>query len=280
MTTGVVVIAAGRHEHVRRTIAALAAQWVSPARTVLVDLGSSPPLADLVGDDDVDVVELRGDTSRRTAVGGGAQPGCGPGLHRVRRLPRCRLHRCARPGRPVRAGAGGPPGSAGLRPGPLPATRVDDRLGEHADVDVEGLVAGSDAPTARPAPADGSVVVDGRHDLFWSLSFGVSAATWDVLGGFDTGYVGYGAEDTDLAYRARSLGRSVAWFGGGTAFHQWHPPSRLDPARTGELVRNARRFRRRWGRWPMEGWLHELAAAGRVEFDPAADRLELVGPSP
>ena len=83
------------------------------------------------------------------------------------------------------------------------------------------------------------VLVDDDHELFWSLSFGVSAATWDVLGGFDTGYVGYGAEDTDLAYRARSLGRSLAWFGGGTAFHQWHPPSRLDPARRGAGAQRA-----------------------------------------
>jgi len=276
VTTGVVVIAAGRHEHVRRTISALAAQWVSPARTVLVDLGSSPPLADLVGDD-VDVVELRGDTS------GGLPLAAARNLGAARAGTGCVVFLdadcIASPDLVARYEQVLADHPDQLACGPVRYLRRGWTTGLGERVNVEGLVAGSDAPTARPAPAAGSVVVDGRHELFWSLSFGVSAATWDVLGGFDTGYVGYGAEDTDLAYRARSLGRSVAWFGGGTAFHQWHPPSRLDPARTGELVRNARRFRRRWGRWPMEGWLHELAAAGLVEFDAAADRLVLVGPS-
>ena len=96
-------------------------------------------------------------------------------------------------------------------------------------------------------------------------------------GGFDADFVGYGGEDTDLAERARRLGVPLAWFDGGTAFHQWHRPSRLDPARTAELVGNAHRFRRRWGRWPMEGWLRELAVAGRRRLRPGRDVLVRAG---
>jgi hypothetical protein len=45
--------------------------------------------------------------------------------------------------------------------------------------------------------------------LFWSLAFGVRATTFDRLGGFDEGFDGYGAEDTDLAFRADALGIPV-----------------------------------------------------------------------
>ena len=86
-------------------------------------------------------------------------------------------------------------------------------------------------PARPPAARPPSTTLDDRHHLFWSLAFGVTAATWDDLGGFDTGYSGYGAEDTDFAMRARRHGVEMAWFAGGTAFHQWHPPTRHDPAR-------------------------------------------------
>jgi N-acetylglucosaminyl-diphospho-decaprenol L-rhamnosyltransferase len=139
-------------------------------------------------------------------------------------------------------------------------------------LDDEVLVVRSDAPAARPAPPSTQRRDD--HDLFWSLSFGLTRATWDRLGGFDERFVGYGGEDTDLAWRARDAGIPLVWFAGGTAFHQWHPPTRWDPDRLEELVANARRVRDRWGTWPMVGWLHELAAAGRLRFDPDADVLE------
>ena len=56
--------------------------------------------------------------------------------------------------------------------------------------------------------------------------------------------------------------------GGASAFHQYHPPARHTPERITEIVRNSHLFHRRHGWWPMTGWLHELAAAGTVEFDP------------
>lgn len=147
--------------------------------------------------------------------------------------------------------------------------RPDWRVGPEHDLHVL-----SAAHPARPAP-DRDELDTGRHELFWSLNFAVTARTWAHLGGFDTGYCGYGAEDTDLACRARQLGIPLLWTRGATAYHQWHPPTRLDPSRAAEIVANARRFRDRWGSWPMRGWLDELAALGTLRFDPSNDVLEL-----
>lgn len=131
------------------------------------------------------------------------------------------------------------------------------------------------AHPARPAPPDGEIVAESRWELFWSLSFAVTPATWDALGGFCEDYTGYGGEDTDFACAARDAGAGLFWVGGATAFHQHHPPARETPERIAEIVRNARLFRRRRGWWPMSGWLHELDARGAVVFDPARDALHL-----
>jgi glycosyltransferase involved in cell wall biosynthesis len=132
---------------------------------------------------------------------------------------------------------------------------------------------------ARPAPPPGVVAEEGRVDLFWSLSFAVTRTTWQSLDGFDEAYRGYGAEDTDFARRARDRGTRLCWVGGARAYHQHHPPARHDAARVAEIVRNARRFHRRWGDWPMHGWLVELDRAGLVRFRPEAGELSGSPPS-
>ena len=71
---------------------------------------------------------------------------------------------------------------------------------------------------ARPAPPDGDVIVSTDYELFWSLSFAVTASTWRRIGGFHERYRGYGAEDTDLAQTARAAGVPMRWVGGRTCF--------------------------------------------------------------
>ncbi|PPK66110.1 glycosyltransferase family 2 protein [Actinokineospora auranticolor] len=141
-------------------------------------------------------------------------------------------------------------------------------------------ISGFDAPMhpARPVPAPGDIVADDRFDLFWSLSFATTASTWATLGGFCEDYSGYGAEDTDFALTSRVAGATLHWVGGAEAYHQYHPPSRHEPARAPEIVRNANTFHRRHGHWPMRDWLEDLAVAGVVEFDPAHDLLRSAGP--
>lgn len=127
---------------------------------------------------------------------------------------------------------------------------------------------------ARPVPPDGVLVPEARYELFWSLSFAITRTDFAALGGFCEEYVGYGGEDTDLAYTARAAGMPFSWVGGAWAWHQYHPVE--DPPRShlADIVRNARVFRRRWGRWPMEGWLRAFAADGLVEWDSDGDTLE------
>ncbi len=121
--------------------------------------------------------------------------------------------------------------------------------------------------SARPTPEPGSSIASDDWPLFWSLSFAVSAATWQGLGGFDEAYVGYGAEDTDLGFAAHRRGINLVWVGGADAFHQYHPTTRLPVAHLHDILRNAGIFHRHWGFWPMEGWLNGFREAGLARFD-------------
>jgi GT2 family glycosyltransferase len=137
------------------------------------------------------------------------------------------------------------------------------------------LRAASHPHPARPEPTAGVSPTE-RYELLWSLSFGVDRATWDCVGGFDSGYCGYGAEDTDFAFAARAAGVPLAWAGGAECFHQHHPQCRPPLDRVGAVVRNALRFRSRWGEWPMGGWLAQLATLGIVAWDSDGERLEVL----
>ena len=116
---------------------------------------------------------------------------------------------------------------------------------------------------ARPFPESG-VELTKNPGLFWSLAFAVRAATWDRLGGFDEGFDGYGAEDTDLAFRAAERGVPVLLAGVPPAFHQHHLSCDPPLQHFADIVRNARRFRARHGLWPMDGWLDAFARLGLI----------------
>ncbi len=126
-----------------------------------------------------------------------------------------------------------------------------------------------DPHPARPAPAPGRRQAAGPTDwhLFWSLSFALGAADLERTGGFCEDYVGYGGEDTDFAQRAREAGLGLTWLGSARAHHQHHPVSRPPVEHAADIVRNAGLFHRRWGWWPMGGWLAELAESGVVRRD-------------
>ncbi len=119
----------------------------------------------------------------------------------------------------------------------------------------------------RPAPAPGELVRDDEHHhLFWSLSFAITAAQWQALGGFHEGYVGYGGEDTDFAFVARAAGRAIVWVGGARAFHQHHRVSSPPVEHLEDIVQNATLFHQRWGVWPMIGWLTEFEQLGLIHW--------------
>jgi hypothetical protein len=124
-----------------------------------------------------------------------------------------------------------------------------------------------DPHRARPAPADDEVVPSTDYELFWSLSFAVTKATWDRIGGFCTQYTGYGGEDTDFAQTAAANSITMRWVGGAHAFHQFHPVSDPPIEHLRDIVMNANIFHRRWGWWPMRGWLDAFEAQELITRD-------------
>jgi N-acetylglucosaminyl-diphospho-decaprenol L-rhamnosyltransferase len=138
-----------------------------------------------------------------------------------------------------------------------------------ADLQPERLY--GDPHPIRPVPAPGERLRSNSWQLFWSLSFAVSTSTWLRLGGFQQEYVGYGAEDTDFGYAAHRAGVDLVWVGGADAHHQYHPTQQLPFDHLDDILRNAAIFERRWGFWPMTGWLTGFAEAGVAHFDQAAN---------
>lgn len=128
---------------------------------------------------------------------------------------------------------------------------------------------------ARPAPAPGAVVPDENPNLFWSLSFAVSAETWQRIGGFCEDYAGYGGEDTDFARLAQRAGVGLAWVGGARAYHQWHPTQDPPVQHLADIVRNANLFYSRWGSWPMGGWLNAFRERGLIRGGTGSQRCDL-----
>ncbi|NHA66441.1 glycosyltransferase family 2 protein [Phycicoccus flavus] len=136
-------------------------------------------------------------------------------------------------------------------------------------VDDSALEAGSTPHAARPAPPAGAVERGGDARLFWSLSFAATVTDFERVGGFDEGYVGYGAEDTDVGQRLEAAGGSILWLGGATAYHQHHGDGGLPVQHVHDIVANGGRFARRWGWWPMGGWLDGFEDLGLVRRDGA-----------
>jgi hypothetical protein len=120
---------------------------------------------------------------------------------------------------------------------------------------------------ARPVPPETGALAGGDHALFWSLSFAVHAALWRELGGFCEQYTGYGAEDTDFGQVAATRGIALTWVGGAWAYHQYHPSPDPPVQHLTDIVRNAAIFHRRWGWWPMTGWLREFERRGLIMFE-------------
>lgn len=131
---------------------------------------------------------------------------------------------------------------------------------------------------ARSFP-DSGVIPAPQPGLFWSLAFAVRAATYDRIGGFDEGFSGYGAEDTDLAFRAARAGVPILFAGGMHAFHQHHLSCDPPLQHFADIVANARRFHERHGIWPMDGWLDAFAGLGLVETDRGGGLVVLRKPS-
>ena len=101
------------------------------------------------------------------------------------------------------------------------------------------------------------------YELFWSLCFGIRKETFDRIGGFDPDYTGYGAEDTDFSFTARS--RAIPLYKtSALAYHQFHPSYAPPLNHLETIVNNAKVFYRKWNTLPMEKWLYQFADMGYI----------------
>jgi GT2 family glycosyltransferase len=132
-----------------------------------------------------------------------------------------------------------------------------------------GLLAAGLPHPGRDFPGEG-IRREDNFGLFWSLAFGVAHATFHRIGGFDEAFTGYGAEDTDFGFTAREAGLELLFLAGPGAFHQHHGV--VDPPlqHFADIVRNARIFHRKWGVWPMDGWLAQFQQLGLVSWTEAS----------
>ncbi|QJU60207.1 glycosyltransferase [Sphingomonas sp. AP4-R1] len=146
----------------------------------------------------------------------------------------------------------------------------DDARGIWTEKDL--MAAGRHHPV-RTFPNDG-VREELNPGLFWSLAFALKRARFVSLGGFDEAFTGYGAEDTDFGFRASEAGMRLLFVGQAIACHQHHDSYEPPLQHLEDIVRNARTFHARWGRWPMEGWLRAFADLGLVRWH--KDGLELL----
>ena len=119
-------------------------------------------------------------------------------------------------------------------------------------------------------PLQGNKVIDRQkifhpYELFWSLCFGIKKKTFIDLGGFDESFKGYGGEDTDLAFTARS--HSVPLYKiSALAYHQFHPSYSPPLNHLAEIVSNALVFEQKWHILPMDKWLNRFAEMGYVKL--------------
>lgn len=263
---GVVTIARGRHEHWRRQRELLARSAVPAAVHVLVSMGDAtlaawddglaPPI-EHVALDVPDGVPLPLATARNMGVAAAIRRGCRVviGLD-VDCLPGEQLV-----GRYLEAARRRPDS---LLCGPV-AYLPEPGVGGY---DLDRLDHLARPHPARPDPPAGELEDGSRHrELFWSLSYAATAATWARIGGFDERYQGYGAEDTDVSYRAEAAGVPMTWVGGALAYHQWHPVSDPPAEHLADILRNGALFAEQWGWWPMQGWLDAFVQRGLIAPD-------------
>ncbi|MFE4378780.1 glycosyltransferase family 2 protein [Streptomyces cyaneofuscatus] len=274
MRTAVITPAAGRHRHLTLQHLGLAAGSYAPDVYVVVamddpDLGAAlagrEPTATVVNcpvqNGNLPLARARNLGAAR-ALERGAEllvfldVDCVPGERLLQRYRQVALH--AEHRRSLLCGTVSylpPPGLHGYRLAELPAL--------------------AEPHPGRPAPATEELRRSEDYALFWSLSFAVTADTWQAVGGFCEEYEGYGGEDTDFGQRARAAGVPLTWVGGAPAFHQYHPVSDPPVAHLRDILRNAETFHRRWGWWPMTDWLHAFADRGLAHQERATGRWAL-----
>ena len=103
------------------------------------------------------------------------------------------------------------------------------------------------------------------YGAFWSLCFAIKREQFEKIGGFDTQYTGYGAEDTDFAFTTRQLDINF-YLTADLVYHQQHAVYRPPLNHLESIIINANRFYQKWQCWPMGGWLEQFCKMGLIEW--------------
>ncbi|MFD1950846.1 glycosyltransferase family 2 protein [Sphingomonas arantia] len=137
-------------------------------------------------------------------------------------------------------------------------------------LDYAALDASGQRHPAKPAPPTTGIVPEPDHGELWGLSFALSRTAWERSGGMDERYVGYGGEETDFAAALAAAHVPMFRVGQARAYHQHHPVHVPPYQHFDHIVRNARLFRTKWGRWCMDYWLGQFADRGLIAMTPDA----------
>jgi len=263
--TSVLTIVRGRSEQLRNLAAGVAAQTVPPLELVVVGMGEAVP-----GDLPCGAVPLR-----RFRVDGDPMP-----LAAARNL----AAREARGDRLVFLDAdciAAPQTTA------VYARNLDAMggclMGEvrylplvpRRPFDIEALARLGQRHPAKPDPPP-EPCVEPDYGQLWGLSFALGRADWDLAGGMDEAYVGYGGEETDFARRLERVGIPLYRIPGALALHQYHEVAVPPLGQFDHIVRNARLYHHRWGHWCMDYWLDQFAERGFVAWSPTSPDLTVL----
>lgn len=262
MRTAVITVVHGRGAHLRRQLEGLATATLRPDLHIVVALGD-PEIAAIVGELGASAMVLDCPAVQPLPVAMGRNAGAAEALRNAVELMVFLDVDCI-PGTDLlgryRSVAARPEHEDAILCGPVTYLQPPGPDGY-----VISKIRSKPAPhPARPAPPDGTVVATTDYRLFWSLSFALKARTWRRIGGFCELYRGYGGEDTDFAQSAAAQRIPMRWVGGAHAFHQYHPVTDPPVEHLDDILRNAGIFHRRWGWWPMEGWLSSFADQGLI----------------
>ena len=267
VTVTIVTVAKDRREHLERQFAGIDAQTRPPDEHVIIDLGGPPigerPRTTVIGwDVDGRALPVGEARNRGAAIADSnvlifLDVDCVPTPSLVADYVDL---------------VGEHPGIVCGPVGYLPALAPDAFFDGEGRLAATSLRAGSSYQPGRPRPGEQTRRSD-RYELFWSLSFAVHRSTWNDLGGFDNAFDGYGGEDTDLAWTARSGGIELFFTGRAEAFHQHHAISSPPVEHLHDIVRNATVFHHKWGQWPMAGWLAEFNDLGLIDWTPTSSHI-------
>lgn len=138
---------------------------------------------------------------------------------------------------------------------------------------IESLEKQSSFHQLQGTEVTGKTKVSHPYELFWSLCFGIRKKTFLTLGGFDSRFVGYGGEDTDFAFTARSHNIHFHKISA-LAYHQYHPAYNPPLNHLAEIVNNAQLFYRKWDILPMKKWLDRFVEMGYLKI--VNNRIEII----